>query len=72
MKQPLMLMPMRIPPAQSEALYDASLEENGRLPSDSRPWEASAWPGEDWDEDVLVPYRPLTTPETGKGRVAQH
>ncbi len=67
MKQPLMLTPVRVPPAQVEALYDAALVGNERpFPADSGPW-----PGEDWEEDVPA-HRPAPASEAGKGRVAQH
>lgn len=48
MKQPLMLTPARIPPAQAEALYDASLEEGAKRTADA---SADAWPGEDWEDE---------------------
>jgi hypothetical protein len=68
MKQPLMLPPTRIPPAQAEALYDTSPEENGR----SFANDTSSWPGEDWDEDAPPSYHTVALPERGRGRIAQH
>ena len=68
MKQPLMLTPSWIPPAQAEALYDASLAESARP---AQP-DAGAWPGEDWEDDLPSPYRAKPPPEANQGRAAQH
>lgn len=49
MKQPLMLIPGGMPPAQAEALQDASLE--GLPATRFAASDLTAWPGEDWDDD---------------------
>jgi hypothetical protein len=69
MKQPLMLTPVRIPPAQAEALYDASLETD-RQGHSSFP-EAS-WPEDEWDDDTLSAYSCPSVPNTGRAVIAQH
>lgn len=68
MKQPLMITPTRIPPAQAEALYDAALTDNER----SSPRDAGRWPGEDGDDDIPATYRSQPPPGSVNGRVAQH
>lgn len=67
MKQPMMATPLRLPPAQAEALYDASQKERGRAPLDN----AAAWPGEDWDDDSSATYRPAPPSADGRRRIAQ-
>lgn len=56
MKQPLMLTVSRIPPAQAEALYDASLNTawNDETGERSLTMSQAAWPGEDWDDETDV------------------
>ena len=67
MKQPLMLTPVRIPPAQAEALYDASLESGRKgLPVSSE----ALWANDDWDDDAVPSYPVL--PEKSGGVIAQH
>ena len=68
MKQPLMITPAWIPPAQAEALYDASLAGGARpaAPDDG------SWPGEDWEDDPPLTRRAKPPPEPGHGRTAQH
>ena len=68
MKQPLMLTPARIPPAQAEALYDASLA-GGAHPALT---DDGSWPGEDWEDDLPPAYRAKPPPEPSHGRAAQH
>lgn len=68
MKQPMMAAPLRVPPAQAEALYDASQKDRGRISLD----ETDAWPGEDWDDDSVSTYRPMPPPPAGARRIAQH
>jgi hypothetical protein len=68
MKQPLMVAPSRVPPAQAEALYDIALTEAER----GSPPELTGWPGEDWEDDSPSLYRPPAPSKAVKGRVAQH
>lgn len=52
MRQPLMVTINRIPPAQAEALYDATLDK--RWNAEDKTWSGTleaAWPGEDWDDE---------------------
>jgi hypothetical protein len=68
MKQPLMVTPSRIPPAQAEALYDVALTEAER----GSPPDMTGWPDEDWDDDSPSLHRSPVPSKAGKGRVAQH
>lgn len=51
MRQPLMVTVSRIPPAQAEALYDASLDKNWSAADSSHGSPEATWPGEDWDDE---------------------
>ena len=69
MKQPLMLTPVRIPPAQAEALYDASLESG---PKSSLASQEAHWSDDDWDDEAFPLPARGSPAATGKGAIAQH
>jgi len=50
----------RIPPAQAEALYDATLNKNWNPAEQSAEALDTQWPGEDWDDEngLISPARP--------------
>ena len=75
MKQPLMTTPAGIPPAQAEALQDASLE--GLPPLRFAASDMAAWPGEDWDDDSpsafgASPLRRRASPAFSPARTSAH
>lgn len=51
MRQPLMVTLNRIPPAQAEALYDATLDKNWDATQRASGSPEAHWPGEDWDDE---------------------
>jgi hypothetical protein len=69
MKQPLMLTPVRIPPAQAEALYDVSLATDRKAQAGS---PESGWPDDEWDDDSLPAYSRPSASTAGRTVIAQH
>ncbi|MDQ2686465.1 MAG: hypothetical protein M3Y28_01200 [Armatimonadota bacterium] len=51
MRQPLMVTLNRIPPAQAEALYDATLDKRWNAAENRLEALEAQWPGEDWDDE---------------------